>query len=43
MATLEWVHWYNEKRLYVALGYISPAKAERNFYNTELSAKTTAE
>jgi transposase InsO family protein len=43
MATLEWVHWYNEKRLYGALGYISPATAERNFYNTELSAKMAAE
>ncbi|MBC7140061.1 MAG: transposase [Defluviimonas sp.] len=43
MATLEWVHWYNEKRLYGPPGYISPATAERNFYNAELTAKIAAE
>jgi transposase InsO family protein len=43
MATLKWVHWYNEKRLYGPLGYISPATAERNFYNAALTAKTAAE
>jgi len=43
MATLKWVHWYNEKRLYGPLGYISPATAERNFYNTDLTVKIAAE
>jgi transposase InsO family protein len=43
LATLDWVHWYNEKRLYGPLGYISPATAERNFYNAELTAKIAAE
>jgi transposase InsO family protein len=43
LATLDWVHWYNEKRLYGPLGYISPATAERNFYNPELTAKIAAE
>ena len=38
MATLEWVHWYNEKRLFGPLGYISPATAERSFYKTEQHA-----
>jgi len=37
MATLEWVHWYNEKRLFGPLGYISPAKAERAFYEAQLA------
>lgn len=43
MATLDWIHWYNKKRLYGPLGYISPATAERNFYNAELTAKIAAE
>jgi len=43
LATLDWVHWYNDKRLYGPLGYISPATAERNFYNAELTAKIAAE
>jgi len=43
LATLDWVHWYNGKRLYGPLGYISPATAERNFYNAELTAKIAAE
>ena len=38
LATLDWVHWYNDKRLYRPLGYISPATAERSFYNAELTA-----
>ncbi|MGI3213162.1 integrase core domain-containing protein, partial [Roseovarius tibetensis] len=43
LATLDWVHWYNEKRLYGPLGYISPATAERNFSNADLTAKIAAE
>jgi len=43
MATLNWVHWYNKKRLFGPLGYISPETAERNFYNTDYAAKIAAE
>ena len=43
LATLDWVHWYNEKRLYGPLGYISPATAERNFYSKDPTAKIAAE
>jgi len=43
MATLNWVHWYNETRLFGPLGYISPATAERNFYSAECAAKIAAE
>ena len=43
LATLAWVHWYNEKRLFGPLGYISPATAERNFYDAQLTAKIAAE
>ncbi len=37
-----WVYWYNEKRLYGPLGYISPATAERSFYNTDFVANIAA-
>jgi transposase InsO family protein len=43
LATLAWVHWYNEKRLYGPLGYISPTTAERNFYDAQLTANIAAE
>lgn len=43
LAQLDWVHWYNDKRLYGPLGYVSPVTAERNFYNAELRAKIAAE
>ena len=43
IATLDRVHWYKDKRLYGPLGYISPATAERNFYNAELTADIAAE
>jgi hypothetical protein len=43
MATLNWVHWYNKKRLFGPLGYISPATAERNFYNTDYAGKISAD
>jgi transposase InsO family protein len=42
-ATLNWVHWYNNERLYGPLGYISPATAERNFYDTEFVVNMAAE
>lgn len=32
MATLRWVDWYNNKRLFGPLGYIPPAEAEANYY-----------
>lgn len=31
-ATLEWVDWFNKKRLFGPLGYIPPAVAEANYY-----------
>jgi putative transposase len=32
MATLSWVNWYNNHRLFGPLGYIPPAEAEANYY-----------
>jgi putative transposase len=32
LATLNWVHWFNHKRLLEPIGYIPPAEAEANFY-----------
>ncbi len=33
LATLEWVAWFNHKRLHSSIGYIPPAEAEANYYN----------
>jgi putative transposase len=41
LATLEWVAWFNYQRLMQPLGYITPAEAERNYYERQ-SAKTDA-
>jgi len=43
MATLGWVHWYNQKRLFGPLGYISPAQAERNYHDSQYAARIAAE
>jgi transposase InsO family protein len=32
LATLDWVHWYNNTRLFGPLGYIPPAEAEQNYH-----------
>ncbi|MDB5474276.1 MAG: Integrase, catalytic region, partial [Devosia sp.] len=31
-ATLEWVDWFNHRRLLEPIGNIPPAEAEANFY-----------
>jgi putative transposase len=38
LATLEWVDWYNNRRLYEAIGDIPPAEAEANYYRTTTSS-----
>ncbi|MCW1984338.1 UNVERIFIED_ORG: hypothetical protein M2348_000049 [Sphingomonas sp. R1F5B] len=32
MATLRWIDWYNNQRLFGPIGYIPPAEAEVNYY-----------
>ena len=32
LATLSWVHWFNEHRLHTALGYIPPTEHEQAYY-----------
>jgi putative transposase len=32
MATLRWVDWFNNHRLFGPIGYIPPAEAEANYY-----------
>ncbi len=32
LATLSWVHWWNEQRLHGALGHIPPVEYERAYY-----------
>jgi putative transposase len=34
LATMEWVDWYNNQRLFEAIGDIPPAEAEANHYRT---------
>jgi transposase InsO family protein len=34
-ATLEWVAWYNTRRLLEPLGYLSPDEFERSYYNCQ--------
>ena len=33
-ATLDWGHWFNHERRFGPIGYIPPAQAERNFYDS---------
>jgi transposase InsO family protein len=35
MTTLEWVAWFNNKRLLGSIGYIPPAEAEQKYYRQQ--------
>ncbi len=41
-ATLNWVHWFNTKRLYEALGYVSPQEFENEYYRRHASEQKAA-
>src|SRR5919106_4011172 len=32
LATLSWVHWFNEQRMHSAIGYVPPAEFEQHYY-----------
>ena len=34
LATMEWVDWYNNRRLFEAIGATAPAETEANHYRT---------
>ena len=42
-ATLEWVDWFNNKRRFGPIGYISPAQAERDYYDSLVHVNIAAE
>jgi len=42
IATLEWVDWYNQRRLYSAIGNIPPAEYEASYYAQEEPAKVVS-
>lgn len=33
LATLSWMHWYNEQRLHSAIGYVPPVEYEQAYYS----------
>ena len=35
LATLEWVDWWNHRRLHEALGYVPPAEHEADYYRQQ--------
>ena len=42
LATLNWLHWYNHKRLMGVLGYVSPAECEALYNLSELQQDKAA-
>lgn len=32
LATLSWVHWFNENRLHSSIGYLTPIEMENEYY-----------
>lgn len=32
LATLSWVHWFNENRLHSSIGYLTPIEKENGYY-----------
>ena len=41
LATLEWVSWFNNKRLLEPIGYIPPAEAKANYWKQQAQASST--
>ena len=43
LATLEWVSWFNHRRLLEPIGYIPPAEAEENYWRQQGQAPLATE
>ena len=41
-ATLEWVHWFNERRLLEPIGFVPPAEFEAMYYERQAAPATEA-
>ena len=41
-ATLNWVHWFNTKRLYSTLGYVCPQDYEREYHRRHAEQEKAA-
>lgn len=39
LATLEWVDWFNHRRLHGAIGYVPPAEYEAGWYSSSVPAR----
>ncbi len=39
LVTLEWVDWFNHRRLFSAIGYVPPAEYEASQYREQLPAE----
>lgn len=40
LATLSWVHWFNENRLHSSIGYLTPIEKENEYYR-EMTPSTS--
>ena len=40
--TLEWVHWFNHRRLFEPIGHIPPAEREAAYYRAATESATAA-
>ncbi|MFE5672098.1 integrase core domain-containing protein, partial [Agromyces sp. NPDC056523] len=40
LATLEWVDWFNHRRLHEALGHVPPAEAEATYFRQSPPSET---
>ncbi len=43
LATLSWVHWFNENRLHSSLDYVPPLEFEAAFHAAQAATEATAE
>jgi putative transposase len=42
MATLRWVDWFNNQRLFGPIGYVTPSEAEAEYYAAQLETAIAA-